>query len=126
MDGRLTINIISSERAGESLSSADRYRRTGEAMSLLRSFWTDDHVAPRGRVVELRPGHRSRPAPEPRRSMYFGGHVRAEARDVAAEHADCYLMWIESVASTAGSSADLARAGRRPTAAGCASGCAPT
>ncbi|MEO7573339.1 MAG: LLM class flavin-dependent oxidoreductase, partial [Acidimicrobiales bacterium] len=39
MDGRLTINIISSELAGETLGSAERYQRTGEAMALLKSFW---------------------------------------------------------------------------------------
>ena len=36
MDGRLTINIISSDCVGESLPSAERYARTAEAMSLLR------------------------------------------------------------------------------------------
>ncbi len=66
MDGRLTINIISSERAGESLSSAERYRRTGEAMALLRSFWTDEHVRFEGDwwSYDLRP---RRPAPAPLR-----------------------------------------------------------
>ena len=44
MGGRLTVNIISSERAGESLPTEARYERTAEAMALLRSFWNDDEV----------------------------------------------------------------------------------
>ncbi len=64
MGGRLTINIISSDRAGEELSSADRYRRTSEAMALLRAFWTSDHVQHAGewwsmtcRPKRLAPAH---------------------------------------------------------------------
>jgi alkanesulfonate monooxygenase len=105
MDGRLTINIISSDRAGESLSSEDRYARTGEAMALLRAFWNDDHVAFEGRWwsydLSTAPTRTSNPPP-----MYFGG-TSEPARDVAAEHADVYLMWIETVAATGALVADL-------------------
>jgi alkanesulfonate monooxygenase len=38
--------------------------------------------------------------------MYFGG-TSEPAREVAAEHADCYLMWIETVDSIAGLVADI-------------------
>ena len=97
MDGRLTINIISSERAGESLSSADRYQRTGEAMALLRSFWSDDHVSFEGDWwrydLDTAPTRTRQPPP-----MYFGG-TSEDARQVAAQHADCYLMWIETEAA---------------------------
>jgi alkanesulfonate monooxygenase len=111
MGGRLTVNIISSELAGETMSSADRYQRTAEAMSLLRSFWTDDHVRHDGRFW-----HYDLPTEPTRTStpplMYFGGASEA-ARDVAAEHADCYLMWIEGVDSIAELVADVrARAQR--------------
>jgi alkanesulfonate monooxygenase len=105
MGGRLTINIISSERAGETLSSADRYRRTGEAMALLRSFWSDAHVHHDGDWwsydLGTEPTRTRTPPP-----MYFGG-TSPEAREVAAEHADCYLMWVETVDSTAALVADL-------------------
>jgi sulfoquinovose monooxygenase len=95
MDGRLTINIISSDRVGETLPSIDRYRRTGEAMALLRSFWTDEHVSFDGEYwqydLSTAPTRTRTPPP-----MYFGG-TSEPARDVAARHADCYLMWIETV-----------------------------
>jgi alkanesulfonate monooxygenase len=105
MDGRLTINIISSDRAGESLSSEQRYARTGEAMSLLRSFWADEQVQHDGAFwfydLDTAPTRTRTPPP-----MYFGG-TSEPAREVAAEHADCYLMWIETVASTRDLVADL-------------------
>jgi len=105
MDGRLTINIISSERAGETLSSEDRYERTGEAMALLRSFWTSERVEHDGRWwqydLPTTPTRTRRPPP-----MYFGG-TSEPARDVAARHADCYLMWVEGVVATGALVADL-------------------
>ncbi len=100
MGGRLTINIISSDRAGESLSSTDRYRRTAEAMVLLRSFWAEEHVRFDGQYWSYdlaTDATRTRTPPQ----MYFGGASEL-ARDVAAEHADCYLMWVEGVDAIAG------------------------
>ncbi len=107
LGGRLTINIISSERVGESLPSADRYRRTAEAMALLRAFWSDDHVDHDGDwwTYDLATTATRTGTSPP---MYFGG-TSPEAREVAAEHADCYLMWIEGVDSTAELVADLTR-----------------
>ena len=99
MGGRLTLNIISSELAGETLGSVERYRRTAEAMSLLRSFWTEDTVTRAGEFwtydgLTTAPT-RTRTPP----SMYFGGTSEA-ARETAAQHADCYLMWVEGVQAT--------------------------
>lgn len=105
MGGRLTINIISSELAGESLSSVDRYNRTSEAMALLRAFWTSDHVNHTGEWwnYDLPTDATRTRTPPP---MYFGG-TSEPAREAAAAHADCYLMWIEPIASTAALVADL-------------------
>jgi alkanesulfonate monooxygenase len=107
MDGRLTVNIISSDCVGESLTSAERYGRTAEAMSLLRRFWRDDHVRHEGThwsYVVTTEATRTRSAP----LLYFGGASEL-AREVAAEHADCYLMWIEPVASIGELVADVRR-----------------
>ena len=107
MDGRLTINIISSDCVGESLSSAERYGRTAEAMALLRRFWTDERVVHDGTHWSYdvtTEATRTRSAP----LLYFGG-ASDLARDVAAEHADCYLMWIEPVDGIAELVADVRR-----------------
>ena len=94
-------------------------------MALLRSFWSDEHVdvsrATTG-ATTCRPRPTRTRTPPP---MYFGG-TSEPARDVAAAHADCYLMWIETV--------DFDRRARRrsparvPRATGgrSRSGCAPT
>ena len=111
MDGRLTINIISSERAGEVLGSTERYQRTGEAMALLKAFWRDDHVRHEGEwwTYDLPTTATRTRTPPP---LYVGGTSEA-AREVAAEHADVYLMWVETVDATAALVADLrARAAR--------------
>lgn len=105
MDGRLTVNIISSEMAGETLGSAERYQRTAEAMALLKSFWSDDHVSHNGEwwTYDL-PTTATRTRTPP--LLYFGG-TSEPAREAAAQHADVYLMWIETVASTAALVADM-------------------
>ena len=115
MGGRLTINIISSDRAGESLPSGQRYERTAELMALLRAFWTQDQVTFAGRwwSYDLPTGPtRTRTPP----LMYFGG-TSEEARDVAARYADTYLMWVETVDSIGALVRDVteraARVGRR-------------
>ncbi len=105
MDGRLTINIISSDRVGESRPASERYRRTGEAMALLKAFWRDDHVAFDGEWwrydLDTAPTRTRTPPP-----LYFGG-TSPEALDVAAAYADCYLMWVETVAATGALVADV-------------------
>ncbi len=105
MDGRLTVNIISSELAGETLGSAERYQRTAEAMALLTSFWNDDHVRHEGQwwTYDLPTTATRTRTPPP---LYFGG-TSEPAREVAAQHADCYLMWIETLDATAALVVDL-------------------
>lgn len=105
MDGRLTVNIISSELAGEQLGSAARYARTAEAMSLLKAFWSSDHVRHEGEwwTYDLPTTATRTRTPPP---LYFGG-TSDPAKDVAARHADCYLMWIETLDATRDLVADL-------------------
>jgi alkanesulfonate monooxygenase len=105
MGGRLTVNIISSEMAGETLGSTDRYERTAEAMALLKAFWSDDHVHHEGEwwTYDLPTTATRTRTPPP---LYFGG-TSEPAREAAAQHADVYLMWIETLASTAALVADM-------------------
>ena len=90
-DGRIDINIISSDLAGETLASSPRYGRTLEVMNSLDELMN-------GRATELHSDHYefATPAPRiatgPRPAFYFGG-LSEDARDVAARMADVYLMW---------------------------------
>ena len=106
---RLTVNIISSDLPGETLESSPRYRRTAEVMSVLRTLLDGSRVEHHGEFYDLeldppRLGMRDGTCPP----LYFGGLSEA-ARDVAAEHADVYLMWPEPLDSAAELVADMRR-----------------
>ena len=51
--GRLTINIISSDRPGETLDSAPRYRRTLEVMAILRTLLNGEPLDYHGEFYDL-------------------------------------------------------------------------
>jgi alkanesulfonate monooxygenase len=96
LGGRLTINIISSDRPGEQLESAPRYRRTLEIMRVLRDLMDGKPVEVRGEFVNLTidpPRIRPVGGCPP---FYFGGLSEA-AREVAAQAADVFLMWPDTM-----------------------------
>ncbi|MGI9028841.1 MAG: LLM class flavin-dependent oxidoreductase [Ilumatobacteraceae bacterium] len=98
-NGRLTINVISSDLPGERLGSAPRYRRTREWMAALRTLLDGARLDVDGEFVALHldpPRVRTVSGRCP--PMYFGG-FSDDAKDVAAEHADVFLTWPDTVAS---------------------------
>jgi alkanesulfonate monooxygenase len=103
--GRLTINIISSDIPGEALESAPRYQRTREWMHALRTLLNGQHLELHGEFVDfdLDPA-KVRTASGTCPPFYFGG-FSDDAKDVAAEHADVFLTWPDTVASV-GSTVD--------------------
>ncbi|MDW3219778.1 MAG: LLM class flavin-dependent oxidoreductase [Acidimicrobiales bacterium] len=111
--GRLTINIISSDMPGQSLDSEPRYRRTVEYMHGLRTLLDGGRLEQHGdfvdvdldppRIATVNPG-----CPP----MYFGGFSEA-AKECAAEAADVFLTWPDTVAAVAETITDMrARAAR--------------
>ncbi len=93
LGGRLTINIISSEMPGEVMASAPRYRRTIEAMQILKTMLNGEPLDFDGEFWKLkleppRIGTVSGKAPP----LYFGG-LSPDAREAAARGCDVYLMW---------------------------------
>jgi alkanesulfonate monooxygenase len=100
-DGRLCINIISSDIPGEELESAPRYQRTREWMQTLRRLLDGESIDVHGDFVDLT-------LDPPRAStvdgrcppMYFGGFSPA-AKDVAAAEADVFLTWPDTVGAVA-------------------------
>ena len=94
---RLTINIISSDLPGDKLDSEPRYRRTVEAMAILKTMLNGEHLSHQGEFWQLeldppRIGTLSGKCPP----LYFGG-LSPAARDAAAEGCDVYLMWPETL-----------------------------
>ncbi len=107
--GRLTVNIISSDRPGETLASEPRYRRTLEVMQILRTLLDGKPLRLDGAFYDLEvepPTVRTVSGRCP--PFYFGG-LSEPAREVAAEAADVYLMWPDTMAQVAATIADLQR-----------------
>jgi alkanesulfonate monooxygenase len=97
LGGRLTVNIISSDLPGQKLDSEPRYARTVEVMKILKTMLGGEHLSHHGEFYDL--------DLEPPRittvsgkcpPLYFGG-LSPAARDAAAEAADVYLMWPDTM-----------------------------
>ena len=113
-NGRLTINIISSDLPGEKLASAPRYQRTVEAMQILKTLLGGEHLKIDGDFYKLdidppRMTTVSGKCPP----LYFGG-LSDDAREAAAEGCDVYLMWPDTMPAVREIIADMrARAAKR-------------
>ncbi len=97
MEGRLTINVISSDVPGEQLAGEPRYRRTTEVMHVLRQLLDGEPVDFHGDFVDLTidpPRVRTVSGRCP--PYYFGGLSEA-AQECAARGADVYLMWPDTL-----------------------------
>ncbi|USI74921.1 LLM class flavin-dependent oxidoreductase [Sphingomonas morindae] len=113
LQGRLTVNIISSDLPGERLDSAPRYRRTLEAMTILRALLGGEALDHRGEFWQFAV-EPPRVAPVAGRCppLYFGG-LSEDAREAAAQGCDVYLMWPDREAAVRDLIADMrARAAR--------------
>jgi alkanesulfonate monooxygenase len=116
LDGRLTINIISSDLPGETMGSEDRYQRTLEHMQGLRALLSGSNLELHGQFLDLEidpPSISTVSGACP--PFYFGG-LSESARDVAAAEADVYLLWPDTFEGIAAAVSDVneraARLGR--------------
>jgi len=97
LEGRLTVNIISSDFPGEVAESAHRYQRSREVVEILKQAWTQDEITFKGKVYDF-DGVTTNPARPYQQNggplLYFGGYSPA-ALDLCGQHCDVYLMWPE-------------------------------
>ncbi len=97
LEGRLTINIISSDFPGQKEDSGYRYQRSREVVEILRQAWTQDEINYQGEVYNFEkvPTGPARPYQQNGGPlMYFGGYSPA-ALELCGQHCDVYLMWPE-------------------------------
>ena len=97
LQGRLTVNIISSDMPGETLASAPRYARTLEVMQILKRLLGGqplDHHGEHYRITLPPPGVTTLSGKCP--PLYFGG-LSPDAREAAAQGCDVYLMWPDTM-----------------------------
>jgi alkanesulfonate monooxygenase len=107
MNGRLTVNIISSDVPGETLDSAPRYRRSTEVMFVLRELLDGHAVKFHGDFIDLEidpPRVTTVSGSSP--LFYFGG-LSPAARECAAAGADVFLMWPDTTANVLTVKADM-------------------
>jgi len=98
LQGRLTVNIISSDFPGQKEDSAYRYQRSREVVEILKQAWTQDEINYQGEVYQfsdlttdpVRPYQTGGPL------LYFGGYSPA-ALELCGQHCDVYLMWPEKI-----------------------------
>jgi alkanesulfonate monooxygenase len=97
--GRLCINIISSDMPGTKESNEVRYQRSSEIIQILQKLWTTEGAFEwQGEFYQL-----SLPTTDPAKTyqqnggplMYFGG-ISPAAQDLCAKHCDVFLMWPET------------------------------
>ena len=103
LEGRLTLNVISSDFPGETADSALRYRRSREVVEILKQAWTRDSIDFDGEFYSFH-GLTTDPAKPYQQNggplLYFGGYS-PDALDLCARHCDVYLMWPEPKAQIA-------------------------
>jgi alkanesulfonate monooxygenase len=96
-EGRLTVNIISSDMPGETMASAPRYARTVEVMQILKTILNGEPLDHQGEHYKLKldpPGVKTVSGKCP--PLYFGG-LSEDAREASAKAADVYLMWPDTM-----------------------------
>ncbi len=107
LEGRLTVNIISSDMPGEQMPSGPRYGRTVEAMHILKTLLD-------GQALDHDGAHWKLKLDPPRITtvsgqaplFYFGG-LSEDAREAAARGCDVFLMWPDRREVVTGIIADM-------------------
>lgn len=98
LEGRLTLNVISSDFPGEVADSAWRYKRSHEVVQILRQAWTRDTIDFEGEIYQFR-GVSTEPARPYQQNggplLYFGGYS-PDALELCGAQCDVYLMWPET------------------------------
>ncbi|MSU50436.1 MAG: LLM class flavin-dependent oxidoreductase [Opitutus sp.] len=117
--GRLTLNIISSDLPGLKESNEVRYERSSEIIQILQKLWvTDGPLEWRGKYYNFSLPNCEAAKPFQQNGgplLYFGG-ISPLAQELCAKHCDVFLMWPETedrlAATMQGMSALAAKHGR--------------
>ncbi len=96
--GRLALNIISSDLPGLRESNEDRYARSSEIIQILQTMWRQDSIEWHGRFYDFALSSTEPAKPYQQNGgplLYFGG-ISPLAQDLCAKHCDVFLMWPET------------------------------
>ena len=98
LEGRLTVNIISSDFPGQTEPSPYRYQRSREVVEILKQAWTQDEINFEGDIYNFK-GLSTDPVKPYQNGgplLYFGGYS-PDALELCGQHCDVYLMWPEKI-----------------------------
>ncbi len=111
LEGRLTVNIISSDMPGEHASSESRYQRSREVIQILKQAWTQAAIDFKGEFYDIKLETTDPVKPYQQNGgplLYFGGYSDP-GKDLCAEHCDVYLMWPDTEENLRGHMEDLSQ-----------------
>ncbi|MEL6571525.1 MAG: LLM class flavin-dependent oxidoreductase [Pseudomonadota bacterium] len=98
LNGRLTLNVISSDFPGEVAPSPYRYKRSHEVVQILRQAWTQDEINHQGEIYQFENVPTGPAKPYQQNGgplLYFGGYS-PDAVELCGAQCDVYLMWPET------------------------------
>lgn len=111
--GRLNVNVISSDMPGETLASGPRYARATEVMTIVRTLLDGQAIDHHGEFYKLKLDPPRITTLSGRCPPFYFGGLSDEARECAAQCADVYLMWPDTLPNVRSIVADMkARAAR--------------
>jgi alkanesulfonate monooxygenase len=100
LKGRLTLNIISSDLPGSSISSELRYQRSSEVIQILKQGWNQEYIDFKGEFYNINlPSDPVKPYQQNGGPLlYFGGYS-PNGVELCAKYCDVYLMWPETISN---------------------------
>lgn len=108
LEGRLTINIISSDMPGT--QTHRRYRRSCEVIEILKQAWTRDRIEFNGNFYQFDlPTDPVKPFQQNGGPLLYFGGISDAARDLCARHCDVFLMWPETEPQLIDTMRDMSR-----------------
>ncbi len=97
LEGRLTVNIISSDLPGTKLDSEARYQKSREVIQILKQAWTQDRIQFKGEHYDLDlPSGPVQPYQQNGGPLLYFGGISPPAKELCAEFCDVFLMWPET------------------------------
>lgn len=114
LEGRLTVNVISSDLPGSQRPADERYQRSREMIQILRQAWTRDRIEHHGELYRIDlPSDPVRPWQQNGGPLLYFGGISEGARELCAEQCDVFLMWPETEERIVETMRDLARRAAR-------------
>jgi alkanesulfonate monooxygenase len=105
-EGRLCLNIISSDMPGLREPNEVRYERSAEIIQILKGLWNSDgpfEWAGKHYTFSLPNTEAAKPYQQNGGPLLYFGGISPAAQDLCAQHCDVFLMWPETgdqIAST--------------------------